>query len=457
MLKAFAVALLAHMWQAAQAALIKGTRQGYLRASPDRDHSGNVTQSSTHRNLTEIGPEWALLPMQLSGDGWFLNNTEAVKTFPAPFIKNESQGASTAHTRLHNVSEDSSQHASDGQPSGRVFFLFMTMSGIENEAHWQAFFNGVDWSMYRIFISCKFHDECSQKLASWNPLGLTLVDFVPSYYCVDLVSPMVQLLAQSVAESASHKDKFVFISESTLPVKPFSVIYNDLMWYQQSDFCVGPSHDWQQMHLQHNYHRNVQQIAYLVKHSQWMVLTPHHAHQLIKSWPSVKQGNQWSIPIWHAQPANSHANGFPENSSVLPRGSWNKDMVVCADEWAIFGSIYGAVVDEGHETIGVPGFSTNILRLNGHSVQGSCRTFVFWGEERYGYYSQDGYNLVRQIIYDVATLSTCHPTCSGSHPGTFHLVSDRTALAMRHSKFHFVRKFEQNALTLEQFTNIILQ
>ena len=49
-----------------------------------------------------------------------------------------------------------------------------------------------------------------------------------SYYCTDLVSPMNQLLSYALSTDlgpSNTHDKFAFISDSALPAKPFSEIY----------------------------------------------------------------------------------------------------------------------------------------------------------------------------------------------------------------------------------------
>lgn len=425
-------------------------KQGYLRHASSTGNVSTAVESNAQR--TENQTEWALLPADMCNlttmpAGNVLNGTEVLKPVSIPSLDVGSQANFTQHTRLQSQAS-----------TGRVFFLFMGMTGLDHESHWMQFFQGVEWAKYRLFIHCKYHHACSEGLAMHNPLGLTLIATAPSYYCVDLVSPMVQLLAYALQESNSPADKFVFVSESTLPAKPFAHIYQALMAYQQSDICVGPANEWLGLTLHKNFPPYNDERAYLVKHSQWVVLTAEHAKRMISLWPQVKHGDwpelQWSVPIYHAPEVADNHTG-PATTSMLPRGSVATGVRLCADEWAVFATLYGAVVS-GAWQVSLPGFGTNVLQMFEHKIQGVCRTFVFWGQQRFGYYPDFGSALVDEIVKDPMTHITCNPRCTGSHPGVFHWVSDMTAHALRTSPYLFVRKFSTDALKLEQFKRIIL-
>jgi hypothetical protein len=148
------------------------------------------------------------------------------------------------------------------QPEPRVFFLFLTMSGIERPELWQAFFDHQPEDRWRVLMHCKHFNTCELQLSQSNLLRAKQVPTVHTEYCSDLVSGMVQLLSVAVMESQSSRDKFVFLSESTLPTKPFGEVYNALTWDTNSDFCVYPTDHWVELELAQNLH------ALVVKHSQ---------------------------------------------------------------------------------------------------------------------------------------------------------------------------------------------
>merc|ERR1719375_542460 len=98
---------------------------------------------------------------------------------------------------------------------------------------------------------------------------------------------MVKLLNSALSEeSASPRDKFVFLSESTLPVKPFRAVYEALTENDDSDFCVSPEDAWLKQARSH---------AVLVKHSQWVVLSRAHAGTMVERWRGDRI--MWSLKV----------------------------------------------------------------------------------------------------------------------------------------------------------------
>jgi len=158
------------------------------------------------------------------------------------------------HVQVHASSDRRWTHVEvHGGPSNqvnasepRLFFLFLTYEGLVHRELWQEFFSsvGATTDRWSAMMHCKHQRKCEMQLALQNPLGLELVGNVSNDYCVDLVSPMVRLLdAALLVSGGSPADKFVFLSESTLPVKPFAWIYKGLTGNQNSDICVSPRKD----------------------------------------------------------------------------------------------------------------------------------------------------------------------------------------------------------------------
>merc|ERR1719414_229699 len=175
-------------------------------------------------------------------------------------------------------------------------------------------------------MHCKEEATCRTHLSMGNPLGIKMVRTVPSVYCKDLVTPMVQLLEAASLESTSPGDKFAFVSETTLPVKPFAAVYAALTADQNSDICIEPRNEW----LWLSNTKNRAESATLVKHSQWVVLNKDHARRLIRRWPHIngKSYAHWTVPLWpHSQEWGYSVDDFGK----LPR-----DAALCTDEWAIF-------------------------------------------------------------------------------------------------------------------------
>jgi hypothetical protein len=252
---------------------------------------------------------------------------------------------------------------------------------------------------------------------------------------------MVQLLRAATSESRHPRDKFVFVSETTLPVKPFNFIYASLMKAPTSDICIEPRSEWVWLTSRTNSHTS----AAVVKHSQWVVLNKVHAYKMIERWPHMAHGHggSWSVPVW---PAAAKAGYGSKDFGHVPEHK------LCTDEWAIFASLYGIIMTESSSS-SVPGLSPGNLNLNGplqDAGQGTCRTWVTWGEAATT--MRESAQVARKLSY----LLSCFPSCLTSHPAHFTSMTDYGLKVLRKSSFLFARKFPANVVTEDQFVRVIL-
>lgn len=314
----------------------------------------------------------------------------------------------------------------------------MTLEGIDRPELWQAFFAGTDKGQYAAYIHCKRPDRCDEQLATGAMFDIVQVKTVPTTYCDDLVSAMVQLLKSAVLESTSARDKFVFLSETDLPVKSFEEVHEALTTTENSDFCFGPQATWPLVQGS-----KAKVGARMVKHSQWVVLSRAHSNTMINNWPQVKNKKtqkSWAVPV-----PGPTAKGRPvQFDGTVPADK------ICADEWATFGSIFGASFS------GIP--------VQQPGVRSICRTFSFWQADLAN--DKAAVLVVDNLRQDWPhSMIACYgrrpflgvvPKCLGSHPVSFQKLSDKGVAVLKQSSYLFARKFEPGVLTLSQMTNIIL-
>jgi len=331
-------------------------------------------------------------------------------------------------------------------PEPRVFFLFLTYEGLVHKELWQEFFSsvGATTDRWSALMHCKDRRRCEMQLALQNPLGLTLVGNVSNDYCVDLVSPMVHLLDAALASGGSPEDKFVFLSESTLPVKPFALIYKGLTRNQDSDICISPQKDWVKLEK----HRDAPLPTLLIRHSQWVVLSAAHARLMVRRWPQVKSASagNWTISVWPPAEPGAADTGW------MPKGALQADQAVCTDEWAIFATLFG-VISSRELRLTMPGVESPDLFLASDKflteTQGSCRTFETWGDPL----GADG----AHVAWQLSAVLSCYPGCERSgHPAHFLAATDRALWVLRNSSFMFARKIPMNLVNPDQFSRIIL-
>lgn len=364
----------------------------------------------------------------------------------------------SSHQKPQAIGADSA--CADRKP--KVHFLFLVMDDIPHVEHWNAFFKDAGDAEWSAFVHCK--SGCNQTMLK-KLSGLQAVESVPTYYCHDLTSAMVQLLRGAAKDCGSPRDKFVFLSESTLPVKPFRDIYSALQEHDASDFCIFPTDHWGESPLKgaknstaHNLRDSkASKRAVLVKHHQWVVLTRAHANVMVQKWSGVDASGHWALPLRN-QAWSDHSVYAAEDFSRAPVANW------CTDEWAFFATIFGALIDDGKAlSVQIPGFldkhGGNTLMMapgdgrRGPNVrlQGTCRTFVFWAETD----TEDDMTLLARILasdYPNTKLS-CWPECP-ARPATIERLSDEGLLEFRQSPFLFARKIPSQ-LSMPKFSQLI--
>jgi len=304
----------------------------------------------------------------------------------------------------------------------KVYFLFLGMDKISNIGIWKSFFAAAPADMYRVFVHCKFREPCQRQLVG---SVFQLVPTVPSYYCTDLVSPMSQLLnfALSDSQNTHPNDKFAFISDSSLPGKPFAHVHAALSGRPGSDFCVFP------MKEAADQYQNGQ-LSVLVKHHQWSVLGRDHA---VKSWQLWQSGTMHDI--MYRWKMNTQALTWGNNTYADQRNFG------CLDEFWHMAALYGVLyTTPNHDnTLSLPKFTGSQLSMAADAGwQGMCDTFVIWAK----YMGKDSgvSNPFFRLMQSLDPPSVPHGG-NNQRPGWWDQMSRTGMTALRRSDFLFIRKF----------------
>lgn len=306
----------------------------------------------------------------------------------------------------------------------RVYFLFMAVDKISNLAVWNAFFKSAPADQYRAFAHCKL-PSCVQQVKGSM---LAAIPSVPSYYCTDLVSPMQQLLSYSLnkdGKDSNPADKFVYISDSSLPAKPFSEVFATLVNRQGSDFCVFPPAEWADVPGP----TGLQMVA---KYHQWITLNRAHAE---KSWAL------WSTGYLHNLMKDFKLNMLSwnqVNNSFGDHRNWG-----CLDEFWFMAALFGTLknVDVKKSTsLSLAGFEGGPLKIDRTAGwQGQCDTFVNWEK----YMHSLGDNKFTKFVSSLDKPSVPHPG-NWARPGWWDTLSPAGMTSIRKSDFLFMRKFIDN-------------
>lgn len=155
----------------------------------------------------------------------------------------------------------------------KIAFLFLVISGVYHESHWQDFFTGNE-QHYSLYVHAK-KDVAPTSFFKPHQLKKN----VPTTWA-QTMNAQIELLKEALNDPSNSK--FVFASESTIPLQSFDTVYAHLMqddaswfWYQKNphmkhgDAYNGARDLWPIPH-QHQF-----------KNSQWVVLNRKHAQILV--------------------------------------------------------------------------------------------------------------------------------------------------------------------------------
>lgn len=324
---------------------------------------------------------------------------------------------------------------SNATTAGKVFFLFLADDSLPNEEIWIRFFataqRGLD---FEALVHCRNESACKQGVGS---RGLfQVISTVPSKWCEDLVSPMNALLqaALSVGGAASGADSFTFISDTTVPVKPFKTVSQRMALdrMQGSSFCVAPKADWGILDSNH---------SPVVKHSQWLTLSRRHASRVVAIGYRMRNLMHLATP----DAVEETFGGFITDTYQFTLGKVFGRIPIngCLDEFSYFASVYG-FRDGGDDkdvwqkpVLGVVGQLSMSDNISTQDFQGQCDTFVYWG------YGKQFSKLAGELKADTATGLELP---LWGHPAYFTNLSAMSLTNLYKSDFLFARKLDSRSV-----------
>lgn len=145
----------------------------------------------------------------------------------------------------------------------KIAFCFLIYDVINHEKLWYDFFKNVDKNKYSIYI----HYKLDTPLIYFNDYKLKKV--VKTEWCGTSLVVAQNLLLKEAMKDKMNKN-FVFISNSCIPVKPFSYVYK----------FISPKFSYFNFML-FNYTKK-QKINF-IKASQWCILNRKHTRQILKN------------------------------------------------------------------------------------------------------------------------------------------------------------------------------
>uniref|UniRef100_A0A7S4T0D1 Protein xylosyltransferase n=1 Tax=Alexandrium monilatum TaxID=311494 RepID=A0A7S4T0D1_9DINO len=282
-----------------------------------------------------------------------------------------------------------------------INFLFLLRGSLPHADIWLTFFDAAPPDSWRAWAHCTNFEACRADEALLT-LGVTVVPTVPSRWCDDLVTAQAHLVAAALAGGSGLRapaaaDRFVLLSDTTLPIKPFASMQQGLLATDSSSVCMRPVREWPAATINGTEFR-------LVKHSQWVVLSRRDAEEFVRRWPVKPELNGWDIPAMGADGRGDWSRSM-SRSAFLPLDGVKSRSGRCPDEEAVFALLFGAPM------------SGEVASVWNRS---RCHTYIEWK----------------------GTFLLLH----GITPRVFSRVEEETMNAAQpHTSFFFARKFSPTA------------
>jgi hypothetical protein len=174
----------------------------------------------------------------------------------------------------------------------KIAFLFLIYDEINQEKMWKKFFDGVDKNKYSIYIHSKeTNDTKVLKYFEDKKLDMTL----PTKYG-DISLVYVQKLLLKMAMKDKDNFKFIFVSNSCIPVKSFDYIYESLTDGDESYFEIAKQ---SACFPRCNKVLNFLDKNDIYKASQWCILNQEHAKLCLEDIKIIEYFNGVFAPDEH--------------------------------------------------------------------------------------------------------------------------------------------------------------
>jgi len=158
----------------------------------------------------------------------------------------------------------------------KIAFLFLTINNVYHEVHWKDFFAGHS-DYYSVYVHAK---ESVSKNSFFKPYEIATK--LPTTWA-NTMRAQIELLKTALANP--NNEKFIFISESTIPLVDFNTAYTHIMSNDLSMFYFRPNpHVNMNGDFSPNQKRNLAPIAKnkQFKSTQWVVLNRKHAQLMVE-------------------------------------------------------------------------------------------------------------------------------------------------------------------------------
>jgi len=346
------------------------------------------------------------------------------------------------------------------RPCGaRLNFLFLVLDSIYQVDVWKDFFEDAPPGSWTAWVHCANRTGCQREVMK-DALGpsLRVVRTVETKYCHDLVTAEAHLMREALRKTAQQptiNNKYVLVSESTLPAKPFALMYKALTAYEESDFCFSQASFWPEGNFVYENRPNEglkvarggKLRSLLPRHSQFVILNTADARFFASTWKEPDPNFGWIVPLkskrWKRQGNTTYiySNDFLQYHD--PNRVWKG---FCADETAIFTVIMGTFEPGDWKGECPLNRSTRCNSLKSLMRMRRCRTFSAGPQNSF----------VQSLMNDSNTTLLLPKHWQAGHGVKMLQLGNASMKRIRSSHYLFARKFLPSS-RIPHYSDLVLR
>lgn len=323
---------------------------------------------------------------------------------------------------------------------GILHFMFELKDELQHPGIWGKYWSQALPGTYKAWAHCTDHDAC-EKDFMMKKLGVRLVSKVYSSRGADLINPFVHMIRIALKETKPMADagvveKFILLSDATLPVKSFAYTHWDQTSRPESDICISHPTQWSKLTLDGVH-------MAMVKHHQWVSINRQDAKALASDWSPVYFTRVWNLTLNKGKFAE-HPRRI--SRTMFPGGAW----FTATDEEATYERAFGPLELKSEDDI-----KTMYELFNSRR----CVTWVDWPHNVFPVQQLDPFmvdNASRVLLREEA--SSLLQVDSGSRRNFYNVTTEVTYPLLKDTQLRFsMGKGVMHPFMIEQIGKVGLE